>query len=281
MQWESPSQWVTDVPWPGVEPDAVERTCFHNSITTHKTPAKTAAALGMTAEHVRLFADLSGMTAPERRLPQRARGRLIPRTGDLSPERLEHLYFDQGLSYQRIAERIGCSNTTIASALAHAGLLEPPPNRPVKVTRAWLVEQCTVRNRTLRGISKECGLSVRELRRMAEHWGICAWTDFDRPLPAQLASLSQPLAPDLHRVLVSANGLDQLRLIVALPGLPSLAAAERALGARSLRHSLRRIERMAGFTIIERTHPLTATARGQAFLWRAGNLINSLATPRA
>ncbi|MEU0395705.1 hypothetical protein ABZ208_23555 [Streptomyces sp. NPDC006208] len=33
---------------------------------------------------------------------------------------------------------------------------------------------------------------------------------------------------------------------------------------------LRRIERVAGFTIIERTRPLTATARVQAFLRRAG-----------
>lgn len=279
VTWEPPRHWVTDVPWPGVEPDEVDRTRFHDIITTHKTPAKTASGLGMTAEHVRLFADLSGMTAPERRLPQRAKGRLIPRQGDLSPERLRHLYFDQGLSYQRIAEHIGCSNSTIVNALAHAGLLEPPSGRPT-VTRAWLAEQCTVRNRALRGISKECGLAVRELRRLAEQWAIPAWTDFDRPLPAQLTTLPQPLAPDLHRVLVSENGLDNLRLVLALPGMPGLAAAERTLGARRLRHKLSRIERMVGFTIIERTRPLTATERGQTFLWRAGNLINGRPTPR-
>jgi hypothetical protein len=233
----------------------------------------------MTAEHVRNLADLSGKTAPERRLPQRARGRLIPQTGDLSPERLRHLYFGQGLSYQRIAEHIGCSHTAIVRALVHAGFLEPPPDRPVKVTRARLVEQRTYTTdhsvayrRNADFLSASCG----------------AWQSNGAAVPgraliarASPASLPQPLAPDLYRVLVSANGLDQLRLILALPGMPSLAAAERALGARDLRHSLRRIERVAGFTIIERTRPLTATARGRAFLWRAGDLINNAPAPRA
>ncbi|MFE2749039.1 hypothetical protein ACFXKX_32675 [Streptomyces scopuliridis] len=229
---------------------------------------------------MRLFADLTGMTAPERRLPQRARGRLIPRKGDLSPERLRHLYLDQGLSYQQIAERISCSSTVIVNALAHAGLLEPVSDRPVNVTRRWLDQQCTVRNRALRGIAKECGHSVRELRLMAEQWGIPTWMDFNRPLPAPVARLRQPLAPDLHRVLVSENGFDKLRLILALPGMPSLSAAERALGTQGLRHKLRRIELMLGFTIIERTRPLAATDSGQVFLARTEHLIRDSAPER-
>lgn len=273
VQWEPPRRWVTDVTLPGVEPDDVDRTGFRDTIAVHKTPARTAAALGVPPEHVRLFASLSGLTAPERRLPQRARGRLVPRQGDLSPDRLRHLYLDQGLSYQRIAQDIGCSSTVVVNALAHADLLDLPSRRPTMVTRAWLAKQCTVRNRALRGISKECGLPVRELRRMAAQWGIPAWTDFDRPLPAPFASLPQPLAPDLHRVLVSTNGPDNLRLICALPAMPSLSAAERALGQPGIRHHLLRIERMVGFTIIERTRPLTATPRGQAFLWRAAHVL--------
>ncbi len=166
-------------------------------------------------------------------------------------------------------------------ALAHAGLLEPPLRRPTMVTRAWLAKQCTVRNRALRGISKECGLPVRELRRMAAQWGIPAWTDFDRPLPAPFTSLPQPLAPGLHRVLVSTNGPDNLRLICALPSMPSLSAAERALASPGIRHHLLRIERMVGFTIIERTRPLTATPRGQVFLSRAAQALVGPSEPRS
>ena len=95
----------------------------------HKTPARTAAALGVPPEHVRLFAALIGLTAPERQLPQRARGSLVPRQGDLSPGRLRHLHLDQGLSYQRIAQDIGCSSTVVVNALAHADLLQPPSRR--------------------------------------------------------------------------------------------------------------------------------------------------------
>jgi hypothetical protein len=96
---------------------------------------------------------------------------------------------------------------------------------------------------------------------------------------ASLASLPQPLAPDLHRVLVSENGLETLRLIHALPGMPSLAAAQRPLGTRRIRHNLTRIERMIGFTIIERTRPLTGTGRGQVCLARTEPLIWSITNP--
>ncbi|MGW3209250.1 hypothetical protein [Streptomyces sp. NPDC001135] len=108
---------------------------------------------------------------------------------------------------------------------------------------------------------------------MTAQWGIPAWTDFDHPLPAPFTSLPQPLAPDLHRVLVSTNGRDNLQLICAFPSMPSLSAAERVLNSPGIRHHLLRIERMVGFTIIERTRPLTATPRGQAFLWRAAQVL--------
>jgi hypothetical protein len=110
--------------------------------------------------------------------------------------------------------------------------------------------------------------------------GIPTWTDFNRSLPAPLASLPQPLALDLHRVLVCENGFDKLRLILALPGMPSLSAAERALATQGLRHKLRRIELMLGFTIIERTRPLAATDSGQVFLARTEHLIRSAAPGR-
>lgn len=69
-----------------------------------------------------------------------------------APDRLRQLYLDQGLSYQRIAQDIGCSSTVVVNALAHVGLLDPPSRRPTMVTRAWLAKQCTVRNSTPRHI---------------------------------------------------------------------------------------------------------------------------------
>ncbi|WP_328404076.1 hypothetical protein OHS70_34465 [Streptomyces sp. NBC_00390] len=70
--------------------------------------------------------------------------------------------------------------------------------------------------------------------------------------------------------------MDALRLIPALLGMPSLAAAERALLARHLGRNLSRIERMVGFTIIERTRPLTTTGPGQKLLARVERLFREL-----
>ncbi|MFF3565472.1 hypothetical protein ACFYXS_36100 [Streptomyces sp. NPDC002574] len=64
VHWEPPRDWVTEVDWPGVEPDALGRAAFRDTISTCKTTAEAAAAQGMTHEHVRLFTALSGITAP-------------------------------------------------------------------------------------------------------------------------------------------------------------------------------------------------------------------------
>ncbi|MET8331556.1 hypothetical protein [Streptomyces sp. NPDC005181] len=276
IHWEPPPHWVTDVDWPGLEPDDVDHTAFRKAISTCKTTTEAAAALGMTPEHVRLFTELSGVTAPEKQAAPRARGRLIPLRDELAPERLRNLYEDQGLSYQEMAKATGYSNTAVISALTHIGLRGRQRDRPGAVTRAWLEEQCVLRGRSLRGIARECGVTAGDLRKLAEQWGIPVWTGLTRPLPPEISTLPQPLAPDLHRILTSKISIDTLQLLVQLPGQPSLSAAARRLGVHDIRHPLLTIERILGFTIIERTRPLAATGPGQRFLARIEHLTRSL-----
>lgn len=72
-------------------------------------------------------------------------------------------------------------------------------------------------------------------------------------------------------ILTSKISIDTLQLLTQLPGRPSLSTAERRLAGRNIRHPLLTIERILGFTIIERSsRPLV---RG---CWRDPSVITVL-----
>lgn len=129
-----------------------------------------AATLGVTAENVRLYCELSGIGTP----PATANGvHVSPARADiLDPARLRDLYEYQNMPMTEIGAMAGCGTATIRRLLELDGVPQrpsyrgPPPDSGI--TREWLEREYTVKLRRIETLSRERGVTAPYLMSLAK-----------------------------------------------------------------------------------------------------------------
>jgi Bacterial regulatory helix-turn-helix protein, lysR family/Insertion element 4 transposase N-terminal len=257
--------WVTGVTWVGVEPDQVDQQLLRRNAALGGPVGRIAQTVDMTTEHHRLYAEISGITAPDQR--ERKRPLRTAHQGVLAPDQLRQLYERRRLSIVHVAKLAGCGREVVRDALRMAGIetREAHRQRSLPITREWLEEEYITKERTLVDIAHELGTSRPRVTSYAKEWNL--------PLRPR-GHVPDPLAPVRHQVHPSAeieaafaghDALQRIRRIVHLPGHRSLRAAATAMGLYqgTLHKQLHRVEQALGFEIIERSLPLRLTPRAR------------------
>lgn len=92
------------------------------------------------------------------------------------------------------------------------------------------------------------------------------------------AALTVELSPAMTTLSRTRNILPRLRNLIALAGHQSFQAAANALGVAPgvLPHQLRQIEAATGITVIDRSHPFSATNTGRPLIVEAQRLLKLL-----
>jgi TniQ len=265
VTWEPPFDWAAGITWPGPDPDGIIPEDLHPLIRSGMPVRAIAARLGTTADHIRL-------AAARHPAPQLAPGSLaLPPVEPEPPDngQLRDLA-SQGYGARKIARITGCSERTIRQLLAGAGLRRPAPPPDGGIDPHWLRSQYQDRQRSLKDIAAETGLSVEVLAAAARKAGIRVRHGINgRAHP--LAALGGPGAftTDVWNVFTRPGAEQRIRRLLALPGQPGLQRAARQLGVRTaiLTSQVRQLETTVG-TALLRTGPdgkLTLTAYGQLF----------------
>ncbi|MCX5357257.1 TniQ family protein [Streptomyces sp. NBC_00124] len=289
LTWEPPDSWVTGVTWPGTSPTDLDPSGVRDLLSTVTSVNEAGDALGLTTEHIRLYCDLTDISTTT---PSNAIGnlsnQLTPRAaevrrGILAPEQLRDLYTHQQLELAHIARMASCSPDTVRALLIHdniplrpqAGRLPPRPD----ITRVWLHREYVQRRRTMAALARERRVSHYHLTHLAREWDLPIRSTERRYNAIGHLTLPWTPSPAIQAVTASPTALDRLRTLIQVPGHPSIAAAARAIyNARdsALRQRITKIEKAAGFQIIDRsTNPLTPTKPGRAFLQEATQILEA------
>lgn len=282
LQWDPPVEWVGGTGlWPGCDPEGVDSERFRAVAARGAGIAQMAREVGMNPEHIRLHMDLTGVTAPAPTDPAgpRARTARVPHQGVLEPDRLRELYEDQKLSFQRIADLAGCSQTVVSEAVVLAGITTRPAHRQreLPITRDWLELEYIVKDKTVAEIAAQLGTSRSRIARYAAEWGIAARPRGYVPDPLTRAGLRGTLAPELEAAFTGQKAIQRVRRVIELSGYRSIQAAAKATGIHALSTQLLHVERAIGFPIYERSvMPLGPTVRGRAFIRSAKQLLAEL-----
>ncbi len=280
VTWEPPFDWITSIPWPGPDPDAIRPEDLHPLIRASLPVRAIAARLGTTADHVRLAA----ARHPASQLLSGTPALLPPEPDPPGTDQLRE-FTSQGYGPRKIARVTGCSERTIRQLLTSAGLRRPAPPPDGGIDPHWLREQYQDRQRSLKDIAAETGTPVESLAAAARNAGIRVRHGINgRAHP--LAALGGPGAfpPDVWSVFARPGAEQRIRRLLALPGQPGLPHAARQLGIRNaiLTSQVRQLETTAG-TALLRTGPdgrLTLTAYGQLFARDVRPALESLAQSR-
>jgi len=276
--WEPPARWVAGVAWPGVDPDLVDQRLVRRHAARGDRVTRMAKAVGMSVEHVRLYADITGITAPERR--QRGRPLRTAHQGVLAPDRLRELYEQQGLSIDRIAKLARCGAPVVRDALQMGGIQIHAAHRPrsLPITREWLYDEYVNKGRVLRDIARDLGTSRPRVTSYAKEWGIPLRRGGHGPDPLAQLRRHVHVPPEIEAAFAGQGAVERIRRVVGLPGHRSVRAAAIALGAwqAPLSVQLRSLERAVGFTIIDRVSPLRPTTKGAAFIEQARRVLRLL-----
>jgi TniQ len=278
LQWEPPPHWVTGVTWRGVDPDQVDqqRYACHAAQGTHLM--QMTQAMRMSTEHVRLYAEITGITAPDQQ--ERRRPFRTAHQGVLAPDQLRHLYEQQRLSIHRITKLAGCSRQVVRDALEMAGITirEAHRQRSLPITREWLEEEYVNKQRTLVDIAHELGTSRPRLTSYTKQWNIPLWPRGHTPDPLGPVRAQLHPSPDIEAAFAGQDAVERIRRIVHLPGRRSLRAAATAMGLcyATFHHQLPIVEQALGFTIIERSLPLRLTPKGEVFIAEARAVLRVL-----
>ncbi|MFE3547145.1 TniQ family protein [Streptomyces kronopolitis] len=277
--WQPPLSWLDNVASPGVDPDAIDTAKLTALLVPGHPLAQTADTMGISEDHIQLHIESIGIDASLRsvsRLP--ARGRNIPRQGPLSSEELRRLYLEQGLSYRKVAQIVGCSDTTVRRALAEFKISTRSargitPILSTKVSREWLETEYSLKGRSVPEIAQEVGVHKDSVSDQLQRWGIPRRPE--GPYSNPFASLNVTLSPAMHRLSRTRNFLTRLRNLLHIPGHPSITAAAKSLDIppTTLRRQLRGIEAVLGATVIARTNPLSILPSGATFFGEARRLI--------
>ncbi|SHN30794.1 TniQ family protein [Streptomyces yunnanensis] len=300
VTWEPPVNWVSNVTWPGPDPNDIPPADFRIALARSRTIDEATASLDMGREHIRLYCDITGITTstpstaigkkahpgkttrPGKKTHPAAPKSRINRTEPLAPDRLRELYEDQHLSLQRIASLTGRGAPTIRTLLERDGVTlrgrRTLPPRP-DITREWLQQEYTHNMRDLTNLARERGVTQHHLTLLARSWNIPIRPPGGHYNAIGHLNLRRPLSEDMRKVVMDAYALDRLRAITHVPGHPTFAAAARHhfTGTdRALRQRVIHIEKAVGFQIIDRTaKPLAPTQRGQEFLHEAAEILEA------
>jgi hypothetical protein len=149
--------------------------------------------------------------------------------------------------------------------------LRPPAPRPERaIDPQWLNKQYQVRQRSLKDIAAETGITVDALAAAARNAGIPVRQGVNgRAHP--LASLGGPAAfpPAVWDAFAQPRAKQRIRRILTLPGQPGLLRAAREIGIKraTLDSQIRQLEDATGTTLLH-TSPdgiITLTADGEQF----------------
>jgi hypothetical protein len=289
VTWEPPTHWATWPAWPGADPAGIARDDATALLATASAADAAATALGLTAEHVRLYCEVAETGTPAPAANTRPASQA--RADILDPARLRGLYQDQHVPVSEIAAMAGCGGDTVRRLLRIDGV--PPrfrnrrPSPESGITRDWLEYEYTGKLRSIGSLARERGVSAYYLMSLARHWGLPIRHHSEFSGIGHL-NLRAPLSPAMRAVTMRTGPLGRLELITQIPGHASLAAAARAIyGGRpgALQQQLVKIEKAAGFTIIDRTAtPLAPTEAGREFIREALQILRAArrqATPAA
>lgn len=274
VQWEPPLDWSAPPDWPGTHPETIDPARLMAPFSGALPPAA-----GLEESLLHLYEEVTGAsTRSPARPPARAPGHRVPRQGPLAPDELRSLYEEQQLELKQIAALAGCGIKAVHNALRDAQIplrtRRPAGSMERLITPERLRTEYHRKCRSAADIARELGVHKNDVFKLMRKWDIARDAHPSNPF----AQLSIPLSPAMTRITATRNCLQRLRRITKLPGQRSLSAAARSLGFSldSLRYQLRSIEKTAGFTIIEKTAPLTATPAGRILLAEAHQLLNSL-----
>ncbi|WP_020124316.1 hypothetical protein [Streptomyces canus] len=197
-----------------------------------RIPAEeTAAALGLTTEHVRFYCDATGTTQPSPPPASPGLGRRQPRRGMLDPGCLRTTHSSGTLNQSRIARSADCSLSTVQNALEEAGIPATPRPEPLSlhITREELEQAYLHQRLSIPDIAQPFGLDRHRLNLLAKKWGIEIRPD---SATSKLFALP-PDAPALSESMVAIsnvrNCVERLRRMARLPGQRNLCAAARSL----------------------------------------------------
>ncbi len=274
VTWEPPPHLVTWDGWPGTDPDRIPAGQVTALLEAGCSAHDVAATVGLTAEHARLWYEITGTGAPA------ATANGIPVSQDradiLAPARLRELYEHQNVPLTEIGAMAGCAMATIRRLLELDGVPQrpsyrrPPPESGI--TREWLEHEYTVKLRSIETLSRERGVTAYYLMSLARNWGLPIRHHSQFSGIGQLNLLAPP-SPAMRAVTMRKGALGRLELITQIPGHDSIAAAARVFydgRASALVQRLHKIEIAAGFTIIDRSvTPLAPTEAGREFLHEA------------
>ncbi|MFE2687438.1 TniQ family protein [Streptomyces mirabilis] len=288
LTWEPPNSWVTGVTWPGISPTSLAPSDVRDLLSTVTSVHEAGDALGLTAEHIRLYCDLTDVsTTASSAAIGNLSNQLTPvaaevRQGVLAPEQLRDFYENQQLELAHIAQMASCNPDTVRALLIHDDIpLRPRPDRlPPRpdITRAWLHREYVEKRRNMAELARERRVSHYHLTTLARGWDLPIRSTERRYNAIGHLDLPWTPSPAMQAVTASPTALDRLQTIVQVPGHPSLAAAARAIydgrdGA--LRQRITKIEKVAGFQITDRSASrLTPTPRGYDFLREATEILH-------
>jgi Bacterial regulatory helix-turn-helix protein, lysR family len=169
-----------------------------------------------------------------------------------------------------------CATVTIRRLLQIDGVPQrtayrrPPPESGI--TREWLHREYVVKLRSIDTLARERGVSAAYLKSLARNWGLPIRRHSDFSGIGHL-DLPAPPSPAMRAVTMRTGALRRLELMTRIPGHASIAAAARALYGRrgsALQQQLSKIEKAAGFPIIDRSStPLAPTDGGREFIREA------------
>jgi hypothetical protein len=192
LVWEPPSHWVSDVTWLGVDPSQVDQQMFRRQAAQGATVTQMSKAMNLTTEHVRLYADISSITAPE---PKWTNPTRTAHGGMLAPDKLRELYEHQRLSIGAVARLAGCSRQVVHTSLHLAGIRtrEAHRQRSLPITRDWLENEYLLKRRTLADIARELGTSRPRVTDYAKGWNIPIRPRFHRDWLQMSATQAAPV----------------------------------------------------------------------------------------
>ena len=278
VTWEPPPHWVNWPDWPGADPARIPREQVTVLLETGGSVHDIGAAAGVTAEHVRLWCEITGTGTSA----SAANGVPVAqnRADILAPARLRDLYEYQNMPVTEIAAMAGCATATIRRLLQLDGVPQRPsyrrPSPDSGITREWLEHEYTVKLRSIETLARERGVTACYLMSLAKNWGLPIRHHSQFSGIGHL-DLPAPPSPAMRAVTMRTGALGRLELITRIPGHDSIAAAARVLyngRAGALEQMLHKIETAAGFAIIDRPgRPLAPTAAGREFISEASQVL--------
>ena len=210
-------------------PDRIPAGYVTALLETGSSASSIAATVGLTAEHVRLWCEITGTGAPVRA----ARGTVSHNRADiLAPARLRELYEHRNVPVMEIAAMAGCATATIRRLLELDGVPQRPsyrrPPPEPGITREWLEHEYTVKLRSIETLSRERGVTACYLMSLARNWGLPIRHHSQFSGIGHL-DLPAPPSPSMRAVTMRKGALGRLELITQIPGHDSIAAAARVL----------------------------------------------------